>query len=597
MNFDKKTMMAFLFIGLIIILTQSDWYKKTFFPELYKQQKLRKEHILENKAITPTDSVNIEKSNIDTILVNDKNSDETVVEKVQYEELLDGVENEVKIETELYSAVLSNIGGRIKSFRLKNYLTKDSTFVELIGKQGKENLDIAFENEEDEQVYTNRYFFKLAGNSATIRQGKSHQIKYVLDFGNERKIEKIYTFYGHRYDIDLEVNFLNFGTIISRPYYQIRWGSGLASTEQSLKDDMMFAKAYAMIGEEVQKYDVKKKSEEEKAQEYGEDNVKWAGQRTKYFSAVIIPEDEKAHKVIFGGHKEKIEEQNNFLKVFSVSLEMPFERATSLNKNKFKIFIGPLDYELVKSYNIGLDKMMNWGWAIIKPFSMAVLWSLKKLHGIIPNYGLVIIIFSILVKILLYPLTHKSYQSMHAMQALQPKVNALKEKYGNDQKRLNEETMKLYKTEGVNPVGGCLPMFFQMPILYSLFIIFKSTIELRAASFVWWINDLSMPDTIFTLGFNIPMYGNKVNVLPIIMGVTMLIQQKMSMKDPKQKAMVYMMPAFFTLLFNQFPSGLNLYYSLFNVFSIFQQKFVADKQSQVATIAEPKKQNIKKRKK
>ena len=140
--------------------------------------------------------------------------------------------------------------------------------------------------------------------------------------------------------------------------------------------------------------------------------------------------------------------------------------------------------------------------------------------------------------------------------------------------------MKLYKESGVNPLSGCLPTLLQLPLLWAIFIVFRNTIELRDAAFFWWIKDLSAPDTIYQLPFSIPFYGDLVNILPIFMGVTMFIQQKMTMKDPKQKAMVYFMPIFLTLIFNSFPSGLNLYYALFNLFSIIQQKWTPKKETE-----------------
>ncbi|MCU0643509.1 MAG: YidC/Oxa1 family membrane protein insertase, partial [bacterium] len=189
------------------------------------------------------------------------------------------------------------------------------------------------------------------------------------------------------------------------------------------------------------------------------------------------------------------------------------------------------------------------------------------------------ILFAIIIKILTYPLTAKSTASMQRMQTLQPKMAELKEKYAKDPQRLNKETMKLYKEEGINPLSGCLPTLLQLPLLWAIFIVFRNTIELRDAAFAWWITDLSVPDTIFQLPFSIPFYGDLVNVLPLVMGASMFIQQKMTMKDPKQKAMVYFMPIFLTLLFNSFPSGLNLYYSLFNIFQIVQQKWMPVKES------------------
>ncbi|SVC47402.1 uncharacterized protein METZ01_LOCUS300256, partial [marine metagenome] len=162
------------------------------------------------------------------------------------------------------------------------------------------------------------------------------------------------------------------------------------------------------------------------------------------------------------------------------------------------------------------------------------------------------------------------------MQALQPEIVKLKEKHKNNPQKLNQATMNLYKEHGVNPLGGCLPLLIQMPLLISLFQVFRSTIELRGAHFVGWITDLSAPDVIFNLPFSIPLYGEGFAVLPIIMGVTMFVQQKMmpTQASGQQKFMSYFMTGFFVLLFNGFPSGLNLYYTLFNVLTILQQKYL-----------------------
>ena len=163
---------------------------------------------------------------------------------------------------------------------------------------------------------------------------------------------------------------------------------------------------------------------------------------------------------------------------------------------------------------------------------------------------------------------------MKEMSRVQPLLADLKEKHKSDPQRLQKETMKLYKEHGINPLGGCLPMLLQLPLLGALFIVFRSTIQLRGATFIpGWIDDLSSADTIFTLPFSLPMYGDQFNILPILMAGSMIIQSKMTMQDPKQKAMVYIMPIFMLLIFNQFPSGLNLYYTLFNVLTIIQQKF------------------------
>jgi YidC/Oxa1 family membrane protein insertase len=190
----------------------------------------------------------------------------------------------------------------------------------------------------------------------------------------------------------------------------------------------------------------------------------------------------------------------------------------------------------------------------------------------VPNWGLVIIIFSVIIKVVLHPLTRSSMRSMKKMQALQPLMNEIREKYKEDPQKMNQQIMNLYKEYGVNPAGGCLPLLLQFPILIALYTVFRSTIELRQANFVWWITDLSVPDRIATLPFEIPFFGVRdISGLALLMGVTMFIQQKMSVKDPRQKTMVWMMPILMTLLFNGFPAGLNLYYFVFNVLSIGQQ--------------------------
>jgi len=215
---------------------------------------------------------------------------------------------------------------------------------------------------------------------------------------------------------------------------------------------------------------------------------------------------------------------------------------------------------------------MNWGWPVIAFFSKAVLWGLMQIYALVPNYGVVIIVFSIIIRLIIWPLTHKSAVSMAGMQRLQPQLVILREKFKNDPQRLNKEMMKLYKEEKINPMGGCLPMLLQLPLLYGLFIVFRSTIEFRQAPFALWINDLSKPDIIFHLPFSIPIYGDYVCVLPILMAVSTFFQSKMTMSDPNQKMMLYIMPIMLLLFFNSFPSGYNLYFTLFNVWQVVQQK-------------------------
>jgi YidC/Oxa1 family membrane protein insertase len=220
---------------------------------------------------------------------------------------------------------------------------------------------------------------------------------------------------------------------------------------------------------------------------------------------------------------------------------------------------------------------MSLGWAwLIRPISEYIMLPIfTAIHYVIPNWGLVIIIFSILIKVALHPLSKTQMKSMKKMQKLQPLMDEMREKYKDDPQKMNQSIMNLYKEYGVNPAGGCLPLLLQMPIMYALYSVFRGAIELRQASFVGWITDLSIPDVIYRLSFKLPLIGiQDISGIAVLMGVTMFFQTKMTTKDPRQKAMVWMMPIMMTFLFNGFPAGLNLYYTVFNILSIGQQLLI-----------------------
>ncbi|MDL1894111.1 membrane protein insertase YidC, partial [Sphingobacteriales bacterium CHB3] len=197
------------------------------------------------------------------------------------------------------------------------------------------------------------------------------------------------------------------------------------------------------------------------------------------------------------------------------------------------------------------------------------------LHLFISNWGVVIIVFSMIIKIVLHPLTRTSMKSMKRMQQLQPMMTELREKHKDNPEQMNKSIMNLYKEYGVNPAGGCLPILLQMPILFALYNVFSSTIQLRQSPFVWWIQDLSIPDSIVQLPFTVPLFGmNQISGVALAMCITMFIQQKQTVTDPRQKAMVWLMPIMMMLIFNSLPSGLNLYYFVFNLLSIGQQFWI-----------------------
>ena len=474
------------------------------------------------------------------------------------------------LENEFYQLTLSNMGGgTVRGFIFKNYFLDDKP-VNLIPALDNANLGLSYTNIYNENVSFNQYsfsnkIFDFYQNLDTLHITEPVDLEFTLHLENNKKIVRRFRFYPNKYDFDLEIELSGFQETFPTNDYSLNWDSGFNITEPHPKDDLMYSYIYARVGDEIIDLTLKDKPQDLNMS----GDVKWASVRSKYFTAALIPRTKDGKSVTLSGIKTDEARDTN------VKLTLPFYNS-AVQVDHFTIVIAPLIDDYLESFNIKLEKMMNWGWKLIQPISFAVLFSLKFLHSFIPNYGIVLVLFSIFIKIILYPLTHKSYESMKKMQEIQPLIADLKEKHKKNPEAMNKETMAMYKEHGVNPAGGCLPMLFQMPLLYSLFIVFRTTIELRGAPFVFWITDLSNPDIVFHLPFALPLYGDGVSILPILMGATMILQQKLSgasQPNSQQKMMMYLMPVFMILIFNNFPSGLNLYYTLFNLLTILQQKY------------------------
>jgi len=292
----------------------------------------------------------------------------------------------------------------------------------------------------------------------------------------------------------------------------------------------------------------------------------WVAYEDNYFMTAIVP-NTPSEGSFTGRHLASGILEGTYLQP-PVSIN-PSEMTSA----RYELYLGPRDLGILKDFGRNLDQAINFGWTdiIAKP----LLYVLRFFDTYIHNYGLSIIILTILVKILFWPLTHKSYKSMKEMQKLQPLMAKLREKYKNDKQKLNQEMMALYKTYKVNPMGGCLPMIIQIPVFFALFRVLGGCIELRHAPFALWINDLSAPDRLFNFPFQIPFmtppYG--IPVLTLLMGASMFIQQKMTPTpgDPAQAKIMMFLPVIFTFMFINFPSGLVLYWLVNNILSIGQQ--------------------------
>lgn len=502
-----------------------------------------------------------------------------------------GVNRWITIQTDLYTAQVSTRGALITEWELKKYKTWDGQLVQLVSYDKNGDYSLLFTTADGKLVDTRDLYFDTDTPAGTITLSGSDSvaITYLLPASNGGKIVKRFVFRNGEYGFTSDIEFKNMGNVVSNFEYQVVWENGLRYAEHNSVDESSFASSYLYSGKELTEIDASKM--DETAQKDISGVVDWVGMRTKYFGLAMMPASGTSDGAYLEGHRMAMPD-NGVFETYTVALKMPFREGTD-EKKTLRVFLGPMDHTILKSYGMDLEGMMSLGWAfLVRPISEYIMLPFFSfLHLFIPNWGLVIIVFSVIIKIVLHPLTKTSMKSMKKMQALQPLMNEIKEKYKDDPQKMNSAVMNLYKEYGVNPAGGCLPMIIQLPILYALYMVFRSAIQLRQASFLWWIKDLSIPDVIYSLPFHLPFFGIKdISGLSVLMGITMFVQQKMSVQDPRQKMMVWMMPIMYVLLFMSFPSGLNLYYTTFNIMAIGQQLYI-NKQAEGEPLrkVEPKK--------
>ena len=480
---------------------------------------------------------------------------------------------DIKVETSHYTAVFSTRGAALKSLKLKNYhqdcyectddiwprlkgfftgskeVTKPKTkdFVELVDVRDGMPYPLAVTfPDSSADVAPDAVFDTAAGKLDLINTKEKQQLVFSKTY-DAVKVEKIFTFDPAGYVIGLEVKVHN---LTSSPITQIprlNWYQYV--DPQKVDDSYGHDGPVVSVGGSIERQEVKKLNSESTLGP----NVLWGAFESKYFIASFIPENpsltnvvmtrDAANMVAVGmkGRKELIPGGQN--SVFSYSL-----------------YLGPKQYDILKTLGVSLESAIDFGW--FKWLAIPALWILNFLYGFVLNYGIAIIILTTIIKIIFWPLGNLSYKSMNEMKKLQPKIEALKEKYKNDQSKIGQETMALYKEHKVNPFSGCLPMLIQIPVFFGLYKALMYSIELRQSPLFFWIQDLSAPD---------PYY-----ITPIIMGATQFISQKMTpaMGDPMQQKIMLFMPVIFTFFFLNFPAGLVVYWLFNNILQIGQQYYI-----------------------
>jgi YidC/Oxa1 family membrane protein insertase len=473
----------------------------------------------------------------------------------------------IKINTPFYSLNINEKGAAITSFVLSKYrenINDDSPNKEMIPKEVEAGTILAgFAGNIVPGIETALFVSDADSEVIDLKEGNK-EIRFYWKSPQGVIIEKKFNLSADTYLIGLTVNIINQSpeSIKDKLYVTLNSYYTDKSGSQS------FEGPFALINNSLEQ--IKLKDIEEKNTYSGV--LKWIAVQDRYFMAAIIP------KMSLETDMRLSLKDKKYLEAKYLNPEKEI-RPGAQEQVEFNIFFGPKSLNLLGSLGYDLNKSINFGWFdfIAKPF----LYFMNFLYKFIPNYGVAIILLTIIIKLLFWPLGSKSYKSMNEMKKIQPLLAGIKEKYGNDKKRMNEEVMGLYKTYKINPLGGCLPMVAQIPVFFALYRMLYETIELRHAPFMFWIKDLSAPDRLFSFAFSIPFmeppYG--IPVLTIIMGATMFIQQKMTpaVGDPTQAKMMMILPFVFTVIFVNFSAGLVLYWLINNVLSILQQYIISRK--------------------
>ncbi len=484
-----------------------------------------------------------------------------------------GQEQLLRVDNALFRATLSSKGATLKSLVLKKHLDGNLHAFDLVSNGNKGALSLLFLTREGKRIDTRDLYFKSMSLDTlhTVSGKESYAVRYHLEVAPQQAIDITYHFTGDSYKVDYDVQLTGFASELAGNEYQLQWDGGVPYSEKNRPDEAQSALASAYLGGSLVKLDASKPNQSYREEQSGE--AQWVAVRNKYFVAALIPHGRSAG-IYLDGKRVAGNDYENYV----AALKMAVPPAGDVVDDKFSLYLGPLDYNIVKAQKVNLEKIMDFGWDwLTRPFAEYIILPVFNwMNGFVGNYGLIIIIFAFLIKLVTYPLSMASTKSMKKMSALQPALKELQEKYKDNPAKLQSELGRIYKEAGVNPIGGCLPVVLQMPLLFAMFYVFRSSIQLRQHSFLW-AKDLSVPDSIFDFGFAIPMYGNHIAVFPILMAVTVFLQQKITpttQSNEQMKVMMYMFPAMMLLFFNNMPAGLGLYYLMFNIFSVAQQYYI-----------------------
>ncbi len=458
---------------------------------------------------------------------------------------------EIQVETDNYVALFTTQGARLKSFQLKKYRTsvdENSPPFEMVASGSGVPLPLGVRWQGKTSVDDSDLIYSVQGGNLSLRDDTKGELLFQAHAPDGTTITKSFAFSGSTYRIGLDVSIKTADGQSLIPEILLTEKSDHAVANREAPFEGLIARVNNTI-------DRKAPAAAVKGYETSGD-ISWAGFGYTYFFFALLPDDSSQHKLSVG--------------VTGAALTASLSAQDT--DGKYTLFIGPKELDILKTVGREIEYAIDFGrfWFISIPF----LYTLHFFHGFTASYGLDIMILTVLIKVVLWPLTHKSMTSMKQMQKLAPQMERLKEKFASDKEKLNKEIMELYRRNGVNPLGGCLPMLLQLPVFYGLYNALSTPIELRHAPFMW-IKDLSKPDW-QSLPFTFSGWHLGVPILTLLMGASMFLQQWMtpSAGDPNQKKMMMMMPLIFTFMFVSFPAGLTVYWLVNNVLTIGQQYWI-----------------------
>ena len=465
---------------------------------------------------------------------------------------------DVTVETDTYRAVFTTLGGRLKSFRLKEYpvtLDPRSPLLEIVDPGGYGELPLVVQvSGRQASLDDAGVAYAVSGDSLRLQAGEQADLVFRGTHTEGTVFSKTYTFSGTGYGIGLEVDVTN--VPFQAGSLSVSWLEGSRSASKTTYD---YYGPVALMG---RTFKYAHAWDWEPGDVYGPGNIRWAGFTNGYFLSAVVPHPEPAQAE--AGRLFFRDDQG----VLETRLSLPWSRGPQA----YTLYLGPKETEALNAVDPALDRAIDYGWSHFIASPLIAL--LRLLYDVTGNYGAAIILLTVLVKLVFFPLSNKSFKSMSAMKKLQPQMERLREQYKDDKQKLNQEMMELYKRYHVNPLGGCLPMVVQMPVFIGLYQGLLYAIELRQAPFIGWITDLSQPDRFGALA--IPFVDPPgIPVLTLLMGGSMIVQQMMTPMagDPMQQKMMMLMPVVFTVMFVNFPAGLVLYWLINNILTIAQQNW------------------------